>query len=157
MPENYAPALHFLQPISGATTYDADTSATRKAETRRRFLRERQTALTLEVNALEVKLGINHRWQPGDAQYVKVTDYIATRKYHRALGALQRLVVQRLFELHRLNLAQTGKFSVHHAAALPHGLIAQVIGSVPTSRSTCKPAAARFAPRSTTTTTRRPP
>jgi len=34
--------------------------------------------------------------------------YIAARKYHQALNALQRLVVQWLFELHKLNLAQTG-------------------------------------------------
>ncbi|KAI0323319.1 hypothetical protein GY45DRAFT_1227486, partial [Cubamyces sp. BRFM 1775] len=34
--------------------------------------------------------------------------YIATRKYQRALGKLQRLVIQRLFELHKLNLSQTG-------------------------------------------------
>jgi hypothetical protein len=34
--------------------------------------------------------------------------YMATRKYHRALDELQRLVVLRLFELHKLNLSQTG-------------------------------------------------
>ena len=34
--------------------------------------------------------------------------YIATRTYQQALGRLQRLVIQRLFELHKMNVAQTG-------------------------------------------------
>ncbi|OSD06825.1 hypothetical protein PYCCODRAFT_1442362 [Trametes coccinea BRFM310] len=107
VPADYAPSLAFLPPINAPVVYEAETSATRKAETRRRFLRERQKVLTLEVTALEVKLGIKARWQPGDAEYVRVLDYIAERKYHRALGRLQRLVVQRLFELQRMNLART--------------------------------------------------
>ncbi|KAH9885847.1 hypothetical protein C8Q73DRAFT_620026, partial [Cubamyces lactineus] len=106
VPADYTPAL-FLPATNVPVTYEADLSATRKAETRRRFLRERQKVLMLEVAALEVKLGIPHRWQPGDPEYIKVMEYVAQRKYHRALRHLQRLVVQRLFELHRLNLAQT--------------------------------------------------
>ncbi|OJT09099.1 hypothetical protein TRAPUB_1 [Trametes pubescens] len=108
VPAGYTPSISFLPPTSSATTYEADTSATRKAETRRRYLKERQDVLTLEVASLEVQLGIRNRWRPGDAQYIQVMEYIATRKYHRALGHLQRLVVQRLFELHKLNLSQTG-------------------------------------------------
>ncbi|KAI9064712.1 hypothetical protein FKP32DRAFT_1611038 [Trametes sanguinea] len=107
VPPDYAPSLAFLPPTNAPVVYEAETSATRKAETRRRFLRERQKVLTLEVTALEVKLGVKVRWQPGDADYTRVLDYIAERKYHRALGRLQRLVVQRLFELHRMNLART--------------------------------------------------
>ena len=34
--------------------------------------------------------------------------YMATCKYQQALGRLQRLVIQRLFELHKMNIAQTG-------------------------------------------------
>ncbi|OSD05539.1 hypothetical protein PYCCODRAFT_1362075, partial [Trametes coccinea BRFM310] len=108
VPTDYAPSLAFLPPVNAPVMYDAEMSATRKAETRRRFLRERQKVLMLEVTSLEVKLGVKARWQPGDAEYKRVMDYIATRKYHRALGRLQRLVVQRLFELHRMNLSQTG-------------------------------------------------
>lgn len=43
-----------------------------------------------------------------DAQLQCALDYIATRKYQWALGKLQYLVIQRLFELHKLNIAQTG-------------------------------------------------
>ena len=56
---------------------------------------------------VESEWGIT-RWQVTDPQYVETVKYIETRRYHRALGKLQRLVIQRLFELHKLNLAQTG-------------------------------------------------
>lgn len=53
---------------------------------------------------------ITRRWEVTDDKYIEMTKYIAARRYHRALDELQRLVVQRLFELHKLNLAQTGLF-----------------------------------------------
>ncbi len=103
------PALTFLTPTSGPTTYDADLSATRKLETRRRYLRDRVDQLTADVNEIEVRFGIEKRWEPMDEKYLKAVKYIATRTYQRALGRLQRLVIQRLFELHKMNIAQTGK------------------------------------------------
>ncbi|EIW75719.1 hypothetical protein CONPUDRAFT_65852 [Coniophora puteana RWD-64-598 SS2] len=45
--------------------------------------------------------------------------YIHNRKYHQALNNLQRLVVLRLMELHKLNIAQTGyKMRTHIAKSL---------------------------------------
>ncbi|EIW56750.1 uncharacterized protein TRAVEDRAFT_127597 [Trametes versicolor FP-101664 SS1] len=111
--------LSFLPPRSGPTDYTADLSATRKLETRRRYLRERVEQLTAEVNAMEVRLDIASRWQPGDSNYREVIKYISERRYHRALGKLQRLVIQRLFELHKLNLSRTGyKARTHIAKSL---------------------------------------
>lgn len=100
-----------MPPTSGPTEYEAETSKTRKIETQRRYLEERRKALTLEVANLEVHLGIaaGKTWQPGEASYMRVAKYISTRKYQQTLANLQRLVVQRLFELHKMNLAQTGK------------------------------------------------
>ncbi|RDX41460.1 hypothetical protein OH76DRAFT_1459149 [Lentinus brumalis] len=98
----------FLTPTSGPTSYDADLSATRKLETRRRYLRDRVDRLSADVAEIEVRLGIDNRWEPSDEKYINATKYIATRTYQRALGWLQRLVIQRLFELHKMNLAQTG-------------------------------------------------
>jgi hypothetical protein len=77
-------------------------------ETDRRHLSEQRENLLREVNQMEVTLGIKRRWEATDDQYIEMTKYIAARKYHQALDELQRLVVQRLFELHKLNLAQTG-------------------------------------------------
>ncbi|KAI9063698.1 hypothetical protein FKP32DRAFT_1676382 [Trametes sanguinea] len=102
------PQISWDEPRTGATDYDADLSNTRKLETRRRYLRERVKQLTAEVAEMEVALNIETRWQPCDATYKQTLQYIATRKYQRALGKLQRLVILRLFELHKLNLAQTG-------------------------------------------------
>ncbi|KAL6298653.1 hypothetical protein BKA93DRAFT_820263 [Sparassis latifolia] len=68
---------------------------------------ERLNILTQEVIAMEVKMGITNRLQPSDAPYIETVKYIATHKYQLALGKLQRLVIQWLFELHKLNLTQT--------------------------------------------------
>jgi predicted ferric reductase len=59
---------------------------------------------------MEVKMGITWRWEPLDSEYADTMRYMATQKYHRALDELQRLVVLQLFELHKLNLSQTGNF-----------------------------------------------
>ncbi|KAI0367348.1 hypothetical protein BV20DRAFT_1037720 [Pilatotrama ljubarskyi] len=99
--------LTFMDPTSGLTDYNADLSATRKLETSRRYLRERVAQLMAEVNAMEVELNITTRWQPGDSQYNEVIKYISKRRYQRALGKLQCLVIQRLFELHKLNISRT--------------------------------------------------
>ncbi|KAI0707556.1 hypothetical protein C8T65DRAFT_576556 [Cerioporus squamosus] len=103
-----AAGVTFLTPTSGPTSYDGDLSATRKLETRRRYLRDRVDRLSADVTEIEVRLGIETRWSRTDEKYVNATKYIATRTYQRALGRLQRLVIQRLFELHKMNLAQTG-------------------------------------------------
>ena len=104
-----APPLTFLDPHDGPTNYDSDLSVTRRLETRRRELQATVENREADVTAIEVRFGIEKRWQPMDEQYQHALHYVATRNYQRALGKLQRLVVQRLFELHKLNLAQTGK------------------------------------------------
>ncbi|KAI0753042.1 hypothetical protein C8Q80DRAFT_1342386 [Daedaleopsis nitida] len=94
-------------PNAGPTNYYNDAGATARVEARRRELSERVLRLTSEVIALELQLNIASRWQPGDKEYEETIKYINHRKYQQALGRLQRLVIQRLFELHRLNVAQT--------------------------------------------------
>ena len=103
--------LKFLEPISGPTDRDADLSVTRKLETDRRKLRDRVARLEDDVARLEAQLEVEHRWQPGDILYDETIKYIETQHYQKALGKLQRLVLLRLFELHKLNLAQTGRRS----------------------------------------------
>ncbi|KAH9846255.1 hypothetical protein C2E23DRAFT_872456 [Lenzites betulinus] len=102
------PQVTFLPPHSGPTDYDAELSKTRKIETARRYLNERRKTLVFEVADLEIHLSIKTTWQPSDPEYIRVAGYITTRRYQRALANLQRLVVQRLFELHKMNLARTG-------------------------------------------------
>ncbi|RDX50672.1 hypothetical protein OH76DRAFT_1455223 [Lentinus brumalis] len=100
--------LTFLAPRSGPVGYDSDLSETRKLETRRRHLHDRVDRLSAEVASIEADYNIETRWQPTDFLYRQTVDYIATRQYQRALGKLQRLVILRLFELQKLNIARTG-------------------------------------------------
>ncbi|KAI0371846.1 hypothetical protein BV20DRAFT_1051440 [Pilatotrama ljubarskyi] len=46
--------------------------------------------------------------EPGNSQYNDIIKYISERKYQRALGKLQCLVIQRLFKLNKLNISRTG-------------------------------------------------
>ncbi|CDO74426.1 hypothetical protein BN946_scf184764.g2 [Trametes cinnabarina] len=100
-------SVTWAPPETGPTAYYQALSQTRKLETKRRTLRENIQNLTAEVVEMEARLNITNRWQPGDVQYEETLKYIMTRKYQKALGKLQRLVIQRLFELHKLNLSQT--------------------------------------------------
>lgn len=90
-------------------SYSAEQSRTQKLETQRRYAAEKLDLLLREVNAMEVKLNINRRWTVTTPEYISTIKYVRERKYQRALDHLQRLVVQRLFELHRLNLSGIGK------------------------------------------------
>ena len=99
----------FVTPSEFPLDYSAATSQTLRVETTRRQLAEQHESVLYRVIELEVRLGIAHRWQPTTPEYVETTKYMATRNYHRALDNLQRLVILRLFELQKLNLAKTGK------------------------------------------------
>ena len=99
----------FLPPEKGPTEYAADLSRTRKIETLRRHLDQRCRTLEIHVAQLEIHLQLNDPWTPSSPEYIKTLEYMATHKYQDALRHLQRLVVQRLFELHKMNLAGTGE------------------------------------------------
>lgn len=70
---------------------------------------------------------------------------MSQREYHRALDNLQRLVVLRLFELHKLNISQTGKHFYHHEQLFVLiAIVLKVIGCAPTLLSPCKLVARPF-------------
>ncbi|KAI9061959.1 hypothetical protein FKP32DRAFT_1574922 [Trametes sanguinea] len=105
IPEDYSYA-----PPSSSTSnpaYYAEASRTRKKETERRVLREKRDNLLRDIVALEIKMGVDVRWRPDMKEYAETLKYIAERDYRAALDDLHRLVVQRLFELHTLNVSQT--------------------------------------------------
>lgn len=58
---------------------------------------------------MEQAMGIPRRWSVVDKEYVETLQYINTRKYRKALEHLHKLIIQRLFELHKMNLSFTGK------------------------------------------------
>lgn len=57
---------------------------------------------------MEVSFDISRRWTPADTEYMEAVKYMNIRKYHQALERLHKLVVQRLYEMHKLNLSGTG-------------------------------------------------
>lgn len=99
--------------ISESDFYSANLSQTRKLETQRCYAAERFAVVQREVIAMEIKLGIANRWNISSPEYQDTLKYMMLPKYHKALDNLQRLVVQRLFELQRLNVSQTGKIMIY--------------------------------------------
>ena len=63
---------------------------------------------THSVDAIEKALCIETRWKRDDAEYVKMLEYIDNRKFVRVVEELQGLVVSRLMELDKMNLAGSG-------------------------------------------------
>lgn len=91
-----------------APTYDEEAEWTKNLEEDRALARDRFDTWRERVIEMETRLQITRRWQPSDREYLNVLKFSHMRNYHRALDDLQKLVVQRLFELQKLNLAQTG-------------------------------------------------
>lgn len=89
--------------------YTHDLSTTRKLEAERRYCLELHENVLKQVVDMEVQLGIEKRWAPSSPEYLEVLGYLSTRTYQRALENLQRLVIQRLFELHKMNISATGR------------------------------------------------
>ena len=105
---SYLGRLEIISETPQATGYADAASATNKLETRRRLAHERYEIAHADVVQIEIRLGIDRRWEPTDPEYLEALKFMNDRKYHRALDKLHRLVVLRLFELHRMNLSGTG-------------------------------------------------
>jgi len=54
-------------------------------------------------------MGIVNHWGSSMPEYQETIKYINTHEYQRTLDNLQKLVILCLFELHKLNLLQTGR------------------------------------------------
>jgi hypothetical protein len=93
--------------------YNRGRSEAQRQETQRRHSEEALDAARHQVIELEVELGIalGERWTPNDPMYREALQHIVNEEYYEALEDLERLVVQRLFELQKLNISQTGMFS----------------------------------------------
>ena len=105
-PDNFRVAAPSL-----SQPYTHDLSTTRKLETERRYAIELRENCLKQIVEMEVSMGIEKRWDPSSPEYLETLDYLSTRTYQRALEELQRLVIQRLFELHKMNISATGKQS----------------------------------------------
>ncbi|OSC99715.1 hypothetical protein PYCCODRAFT_1372708 [Trametes coccinea BRFM310] len=105
IPEDYT----YVPPTAPTSNphYYADAARTRQLESERRLRKEKHEATLRDVIAMEVRMGIEQRWQPDMPEYIETMKYITEREYIIALENLHRLVVQRLFELQTMNISQT--------------------------------------------------
>ena len=100
-------------PSNAPTDYGREMSTTRKAESQRRHIIDQIERVSTELCECEVTLGISrgNRWTYATPEYIETLKYLRERKYHRALNKLQRLLILRMFELSKLNVAKTGECS----------------------------------------------
>ena len=83
---------------------------TKRLETAQRHLRETCQQLENDVLEMELAMNITRRWSANDESYQNTVQYIAERQYRQALAHLEKLVVQRLFELHKMNLSHLSAY-----------------------------------------------
>ncbi|KAJ7270013.1 hypothetical protein B0H12DRAFT_997107, partial [Mycena haematopus] len=106
-------------PAEGETGYAEAAKATRRIETQRRHVLEQHEKALKVVQDLEVRLGVTTRWVTGDEDWVAAGELVRKRRYQRALDNLERLIISRMFELKKCNMAGTGyKLRKHIAKAL---------------------------------------
>ncbi|KAJ7134936.1 hypothetical protein C8R43DRAFT_894728 [Mycena crocata] len=90
-----------------------------KAELARRRGKEKMERDFESVDELEDILKITERWTTTSPKWLSTVAEVKKRKYQTALDALELLIVERIFELTKMNQSQTGyKMRKHIAKAL---------------------------------------
>lgn len=79
-----------------------------KITTQYRTTFQRWQAKNLEVLRYEEEHDIETRWAPTSQEYLNALTIVTERKYLRAIDDLERLVVQRLFEMTKLGMSGVG-------------------------------------------------
>ncbi|KAL6308620.1 hypothetical protein BKA93DRAFT_815267 [Sparassis latifolia] len=95
-------------PADRAINYAQDARYTLRLETARRTAMHELTVAIAAVGDLEMKLGIDEPWTAEHPKYQETLSYVRHRQFHRALDKVQQLVVQRLLELSKANMAGMG-------------------------------------------------
>ncbi|KAJ7307849.1 hypothetical protein DFH08DRAFT_719918 [Mycena albidolilacea] len=94
----------------------AYTLGTSKAELARRRGKEKVEHDLEAVQELEERLGIVDRWTTESEKWQSTVGEIKKRKYQLALNSVEHLIVQRIFELTKVNQSQTGYKMRRHIA-----------------------------------------
>lgn len=97
-----------FQACDGSGAYGSSTRSTARLEAERRSAMDQVLVAIRAVSDLEAKLQLLEPWTEGHPEYEATLEYIRERNYHRALDNIQRLVIQRLFEVSRANLSGMG-------------------------------------------------
>src|SRR5882672_1680710 len=69
--------------------------------------------LQTELQSVEERLQVGERWTPDSPEYQSASKYLCIQTYQRAIDKLEGLVVQRLFELTKANVSQTGQLALY--------------------------------------------
>ena len=87
------------------------STATKRSHAARRAAERRVRSQQDRIEDLEDQLGIEStdRWTVDRPEYVEMLEYSRQRQFICAVEDLENLVVQRLFELSKANLASTGE------------------------------------------------
>ncbi|KAJ6535312.1 hypothetical protein B0H10DRAFT_1685182, partial [Mycena sp. CBHHK59/15] len=99
-----------------AAAYQRAAKETRALETQRRHAIEVVAKTLAAVQDLEVRLEVGLRWVPGNNKWEAMATMVGRRRYQRALDDLEGLIVARIFELAKVNMA--GTIRKHIAKAL---------------------------------------
>ncbi|KAJ7728633.1 hypothetical protein B0H16DRAFT_1330810 [Mycena metata] len=100
--------------VPGPSPCDSTASATACRHAQENF----DKAWT-EVQETEVRMGVKEPWTDTSPEWTEAAHLVSTKRYRLALLKLERLVVQRMFELTKMNLSQTGyKLRKHITKAL---------------------------------------
>ncbi|QRV88505.1 hypothetical protein RhiJN_16523 [Ceratobasidium sp. AG-Ba] len=82
-------------------------SGSREVMRQRQSARRRLNNILLMVERVEAELDIGVRWAPFMPEYIQAATYALEREYRLAVDRLELLLIQRLLELSRLNIAGT--------------------------------------------------
>lgn len=63
-----------------------------------------------ECHAFEVELDLEGRWTREMPEYKEAEKQSLMRKYYKSVDTLERLIVQRLFELTKLGMSGVGQY-----------------------------------------------
>ncbi|KAH8814625.1 hypothetical protein DL96DRAFT_1684899 [Flagelloscypha sp. PMI_526] len=83
-------------------------SAYQRVWNKRRQALDNESQLRSQLFTLESALGLTKRWTQSNAEWVAAKGRAELRDYRLKLDALEKLVVQRIAELEKMNLAETG-------------------------------------------------
>ncbi|KAK7457914.1 hypothetical protein VKT23_010261 [Stygiomarasmius scandens] len=84
-----------------------------------RRAQEKRLALLDDLQLSEARLKVERRWKKDSEEWRKAEKMVQEHRYQKALDKLEGLIIARMFELQRLNLAGTGyKMRQHIGAAM---------------------------------------
>lgn len=89
-------------------SYAGDKRRTASLETARRNALEKRDNLVIHAQDLEKRLEVETRWTPGDERWNAAAVLVEQSTYRRCVDQLESLIVARMFDLSKMNMARTG-------------------------------------------------